>query len=210
MHLAGEVGVAEGPVEATGGALGVDGGEDRAGLVGGVGEGGDQGAADAVALETGVDVELGDDEGAVEPVLVAVGPQVGLDDGGPPVGAVVGHPVHESGESAVLGEGPEGAGALAGHVALDDVAPDADLLLAEPEGDGLHAQGLVHPGGEVEGADTDTGRQHAVTLLRGKGVPECRAPGLLPVQNSTLMNAPTSRKPTRRYAARAAVLKSFT
>lgn len=50
---AGEVLVAEGAVEAARGALGVDRGEDRAGLGGGVGDRGDQGAARAAVLVGG-------------------------------------------------------------------------------------------------------------------------------------------------------------
>lgn len=180
---AGEVRVAERPVEPARRAVGVDGGEDRALFGGAVGDPGDEGAADAVALEAGVDVQFGDHEGAVEPVLVAAGAQVRLDDRGPPVRAVVRHPVHEPGERPVVGVRAEGAGSGAGHVALHDPAPDADLLLAEPEGHGLDAQRLVHAGGEVERADAESGgpvgvepgrRQHAATLLRGPGAPVWR------------------------------------
>ncbi|GAA0428410.1 hypothetical protein GCM10010357_57570 [Streptomyces luteireticuli] len=82
-------------------------------------------------------------------------------------------------------------------MAEHDVAPDADLLRAEPEGQRLYGQRVVHPRGEVERPDHD--------VIHARRLPGRQAPPD-PGQNSTLMNAPSSTKPTRRYAARAAAL----
>lgn len=134
--LAGQVRVAEGPVQGAGRAVDVDRGEDRAGFGRAVGDGGDEGAADAVVLVAGVDVQFGDHEGVVQPVFVAEGAEVGLDDGGPPVGAVVGHAVDEADE-AVVDRGAECSCPRVGHVAEDDVAAYGHLVGAQAEGDGL-------------------------------------------------------------------------
>lgn len=173
----------------------------------GVGDGGDQGAADAALLVVRVDVEFGDDEGVVEPAVGPGGPQIGLDDGGPPLGAVVGQPVDEADEPSVGGGGAECAGVGVFEVSEDDVAAYVDLVLAQSEGRRLDAQGFVDAGGQVDGADLGVGCCgafsggccHAGTLLAGAGGQNRAFRGVrVTVQNRTLMNAPTSRKPTRR------------
>ncbi|GAA4941788.1 hypothetical protein GCM10023238_04480 [Streptomyces heliomycini] len=109
--------------------------------------------ADAVLLVPGVDVQLGDDEGVVEPVVVAPGAQIGLDDGGPPVGAVVGHAVDEADQVALDG-GAEGAGAGEGHVAQHDLPAYGHLVGTEPERHRLHRQRLVDVAGRSRGPIT--------------------------------------------------------
>lgn len=173
----------------------------------GVGDGGDQGAADAALLVVRVDVEFGDDEGVVEPAVGPGGPQIGLDDGGPPLGAVVGQPVDEADEPSVGGDGAECAGVGVFQVSEDDVAAYVDLVLAQSEGRRLDAKGFVDAGGQVDGADLGVGCCGAFSgaaAMRepywpGRAVRTARSGGVLvTVQNRTLMNAPTSRKPTRR------------
>ncbi len=124
----------------------------------------------------GVDVEFGDDEGVVEPALGAGGPQIGLDDGGPPLDAVVGQPVDEAEEPPVGGERAKGAGLGVLQVPEDDVAAYGDLVLAESEGGRLDVQGFVDARGQVDGADPGvgvcgafSGGCHAGTLLGGRG-----------------------------------------
>ena len=156
-HLAREVLVAERAVQAAGRALDVDRGEDRARLLDAVGDRGDQRAADAPPLEAGVDMEFGDHEGVVEPAVGAGAAQIRLDDGGPPVGAVVGHAVHESDEASRLRQRPERTGAGVEQMPVDDMAAHLDLVVAEPEGEGLHREGFVDPRGEIDRADHDAG-----------------------------------------------------
>ncbi|GAA1017024.1 hypothetical protein GCM10009564_53920 [Streptomyces thermogriseus] len=96
-----------------------------------------------------------------------------------------------------------------------DLPAHGDLLGAEPEGDGLHGERLVDAGGQVERADHDvlgaavsvTGKVDHAGRLQGTHRPQNRVVGRMGAgrrktarraQNSTLMNAPTSRKPTRR------------
>ncbi|GAA1335402.1 hypothetical protein GCM10009647_077530 [Streptomyces sanglieri] len=91
------------------------------------------------------------------------------------------------------------------EVSEDDVAPYLDLFGPQAEGDGLYGERLVHARGEVDRPDPDAGSAgaapgnccHAPTLLApvGNGV---RMGGRRPPagQNSTLMNAPVSLKPT--------------
>ena len=108
----------------------------------------------AALLVPGVDVQLGDDEGVVEPVVVAPGAQIGLHDGGPPVGAVVGHAVDEAGQAAPGGRA-EGPGTGKAHVAQHDLPAHRHLVGSETERHRLHRQRLVDVAGEVEGADHD-------------------------------------------------------
>ncbi|GGX88828.1 hypothetical protein GCM10010515_65180 [Streptomyces fructofermentans] len=111
-------------------------------------------------------------------------------------------------------------------MAQHDLAPYGDLVRAEPEGHGLHGECLVDPDGQVQRADHDVvGRtgarareaQHAGETTRAPGGIGARTGrpervGRDPVgagatapagrrrvrQNRTLMNAPTSWKPTLR------------
>ncbi|GAA0358540.1 hypothetical protein GCM10009540_93620 [Streptomyces turgidiscabies] len=103
----------------------------------------------------------------------------------------------------------------------DDLPAYGDLVGAESERHCLDGERLVDPGGEVEGADDHlvgagvtvalTGKarharrlQGVRRLIDGSGadVAEPRPPGppgrRRAFQNRTLMNAPTSWKPTRR------------
>ncbi|GHI42565.1 hypothetical protein Sviol_69730 [Streptomyces violascens] len=69
-----------------------------------------------------------------------------------------------------------------------DVAAHPDLFGTESEGDRLYGEGLVHAGREVERSDQYVRvSRHGRTLTSDPGS-----------QNRTLMNAPVSRKPTRR------------
>ena len=111
-----------------------------AGFARGVGDGGDQPAADAAALEAGQHVQFGDHEGAVEPAVVAAFAQVRLDDAGPPVGAVVGQSVDEAGQPSRFGVGGQRAGAGTGQVPQHDLPPDRDLLGPEAEADACTAR----------------------------------------------------------------------
>lgn len=146
-------------------------------MVDGVGDGGDQSAADAALLVAREDVEFGDDEGVVEPAVGPGGPQIGLDDGGPPLGAVVGQPVDEADEPAVGGGGAECPGTGVFQVPEDDVAAYVDLVLAESEGGRLDVQGFVDAGGEVDGADLGVG---CWGPSAGAAMPEPYWPGRAP------------------------------
>lgn len=78
-------------------------------------------------------------------------------------------------------------------MAQHDLAPYADLGLAQPEGECLYGQRLVHARGEVDGPHAHIGNP---VVTPGKlGTLGMAEPYF---QKRTLMNAPTSRKPTRR------------
>lgn len=210
----GPVPVAETAVQGTCRAVRVDRGEDGPGLVDGVRDGGDQHAAGAAVLERRVDVQFGDDERVVEPVHGAGGAEVGLDDGGPPLAAFVRQAVDEADEPAVGVVAPR-ARAQGWSRCLRTMwrrtsissrpRPKATACTASASSTrAARSIGPIRTLG-VWGPPPETAAMDR-PYWPGRGGRYGAATPAAAGQNSTLMNAPVSRKPTLAYALRAGVL----